>query len=221
VFFGGTDQNADAIEGLDIYDVDQDQWFSDGFNSPARRENAAWGDGDLTFWISGGRLASGSPSDEICYYSFSSENWVYADSTPLSARWGGFGAFVAGEYHTWGGRDVDELFADGVHYTGWWADMTSQSAPSARYASHRESGWAWAFGNASMVLLGGLDAPSSYLADGAIYDTSADEWSPISAWPGTASHAFGTAGIAAGELIVWGGRNGVELTNEGARYLLD
>jgi hypothetical protein len=72
-----------------------------------------------------------------------------------------------------------------------------------------------------MALLGGLSAPSSYLTDGAIYDTEVDNWSRIPSWPGGSSHAFGAAGIASGEIVVWGGRNGTALTNEGARYLID
>jgi hypothetical protein len=35
-----------------------------------------------------------------------------------------------------------------------------------------------------------------------------------------ASHAFGAAGIASDVLVIWGGRNGSTLTNEGARYSL-
>jgi N-acetylneuraminic acid mutarotase len=221
VFFGGTDESGGLVEGLDVYDTEQDEWRSDGFDGPTRRQDAAWADGDRTFWISGGRLSSGNPTDELSYYSYTSEEWTTANATPLSARWGGFGAFVAGQYYAWGGRDVDGLFDDGVRFqVGDWSELARDGAPAARYASHRESGWAWAIDDSSLALVGGLDAPSGYLRDGAIYDTTSERWSAIPAWPGVSSHAFGVAGIAGGEIVIWGGRNGSVLTNEGARYLL-
>jgi hypothetical protein len=219
---GGSDQGGDLVGGMDLYDAEEDDWETDGSNSPTRRQDAAWGDGDYTFWISGGRLTSGSPTDELSYYSFSSAMWATALAKPLSPRWGGFGALVEGQYYSWGGRDVDDLFADGVRFqVGDWSALPSDGAPSARYTSHGESGWAWAIDGVSMALLGGLYAPSSYLADGAVYDTTSEVWSAIPAWPGSASHAFGVAGIAGGEIVVWGGRDGTALTNEGARYLLE
>jgi len=222
LFYGGSDEAGELVGGLDLYDAELDDWQTDGTGSPPRRQDAAWGDGDRTFWISGGRFSSGSPTDELSYYSFSSEQWITATSTPLSPRWGGFGAFIGGEYYSWGGRDVDDLFDDGIRFqVGDWSPLEPDGAPAARYASHRESGWAWAIDDESMALLGGLNAPSSHLADGAIYDTTSDLWSPIPAWPEGASHAYGVAGIVSGEIVVWGGRNGTVLTNEGARYLLE
>jgi hypothetical protein len=222
VFYGGTDGSGELVEGLDLYDVDQDNWQNDGFDGPLRRQDTAWAGGERTFWISGGRLASGSATDDLAYYSFSSETWITAAATPLSARWGGFGAFVGGNYYAWGGRDVDDLFDDGVRFqVGDWEALPTEGTLPPRYASHRESGWSWAVADVRMVLLGGLDAPSGYLTDGAMYDTVDRTWSTIPAWPGVASHAFGVAGIASGEIIVWGGRDGTELTNEGARYLIE
>jgi hypothetical protein len=221
LFFGGTDGSGELVEGLDLYDVDQDDW-ENGSNTPARRQDTAWAGGERTFWISGGRLASGSATDDLAYYSLSSQNWVTAAATPLSARWGGFGAFVGGNYYAWGGRDVDDLFDDGVRFqVGDWEALPTEGTLPPRYASHRESGWSWDVDDVQMVLLGGLDAPSGYLTDGATYDTADRIWSTIPAWPGVASHAFGVAGIASGEIVVWGGRDGTELTNEGARYLIE
>jgi len=223
LFFGGTDAAGDLIEGLDLYDIGDDSWeTASSWQAPERVQDASIGDGDLTFWVAGGRLASGSPTDEITYYSFTNHDWNAISDSPFSARWGGFGAFIGSEFHTWGGRDVDEIFADGTRYdVGRWADLPTEGAPAARYGSHRESGWSWADGGTGMVILGGLDAPSSYLTDGARYDRDADAWTPIAPWPGGASHAYGAAGIAAGEVVVWGGRSGAALTNEGARYLLE
>jgi hypothetical protein len=222
LFFGGSDASGALVAGLDLYDTERDEWQEDGANTPTSRQDVSWGDGDRTVWISGGRLASGSPTDQIRYYSLSSEAWITASATPLSPRWGGFGALVGGQYYSWGGRDVDDLFDDGIRFqVGDWSELESDGAPTPRYASHRESGWAWAIDGGSMVLLGGMDAPSSYLADGASYDTTSDVWSAIPAWPGGASHAFGVAAIVGGEVVVWGGRDGTALTNEGARYLLE
>jgi len=224
VFWGGTDEGGGLLGGLDIYDTEADTWqAAPTSNEPTPRQDAAWGDGDLTFWLSGGRLASGAPSEDVVYYSFGSERWVNVTDAPLSPRWGGFGAFIGSEYHTWGGRDVDGVLGDGARYgAGTWPELPATGAPTSRYAAYREAGWAWSSGTSTMVMLGGLDAPSSYLQDGAIYDASNDSWSAIPAWPGRHdSHAFGAAGIAAGEIVVWGGRSETELTNGGTRYLLE
>ena len=110
--------------------------------------------------------------------------------------------------------------------------MTSQGAPSSRYRSHRESGWALPV-DTEVILIGGLDDPGSYLQDGGIYQpgtnttggfgttggTTDAGWTSIEAWPGSASHAFGAVDWVAGEVVVWGGRDGSSLTNTGVRYL--
>jgi hypothetical protein len=130
-------------------------------------------------------------------------------------------------FFVWGGRDLDGLFGDGFGYglgTSEWNSMNTSSAPSARFVVHRESGWALVDTEdlgATIVMIAGLDAPGSYLRDGGIFDAENNEWSDIPAWPATASHAFGAAGIASGELIIWGGRAAdATLTNEGVRYEL-
>jgi hypothetical protein len=142
-------------------------------------------------------------------------------------RWGSFAAFADATFFVWGGRDINGPFGDGSGYrilTTSWNVMSGASAPSPRYAVDRESGWAFAVDpeglRPSVVIIAGLDAPGSYLSDGAVYDTDGDAWVGIPAWPSAASHAFGATGIASGELVIWGGRDGATLTNQGERYVL-
>jgi hypothetical protein len=72
--------------------------------------------------------------------------------------------------------------------------------------------------SARLVLIAGLDSANSYLADGGIYDVDLDDWEEIPDWPSAATHAFGAAGLVAGELVIWGGRDMTTLTNQGVRY---
>jgi hypothetical protein len=141
----------------------------------------------------------------------------------LPPRSGAFATFVDLEFHIWGGRDQGANYRDGTLFDigeprGWWSRQ-EEYAPSARYRSHRESGWAFGVGKLIFVI-GGLDAPDSYLRDGGIYDATGEGngWTDIEAWPGSASHAFGVVDWVADTIVVWGGRDGRSLTNTGARY---
>jgi len=221
MFWAGRDEVGDELGGLDMYDPDSDSWQeADSRSEPTPREDPAWGAGNLTFWTFGGRGGSNGASDDANYYSIGTNSWYPRLNPSLSPRWGGFGAFLAGSFHVWGGRDVSNLFDDGMYYelTGF-HEMTGSDGPSARYASHGESGWSLAVDDHLFVVLGGLSGPGAYLADGALYDTDRLEWTNIEAWPGGASHAYGAVGWVAGELMVWGGRDGGYVTNSGVRYL--
>jgi len=225
VFFGGH-TGAGPLGGLDSYDPVMDVWEAGMLGSPPAVADPAVASGTATVWTYGGRTALNTGVSGSTYYSMSSNRWVDADSrTP--GRWGSFSAFASsGAFFVWGGRNLNDLFDDGAGYDvgllSNWESMSSFGAPSARFATDRESGWAFvmdpATTNESIVIIAGLDAPGSYLADGAIYDVNGDDWEVIPAWPSQASHAFGAAGLAAGELIVWGGRDGTTLTNQGVRY---
>jgi hypothetical protein len=222
--WAGRDGAGEALAGLEFFDPEADQWreAENRWDEPSERYDASPASGELTFWIFGGRTPSGEASDEAAYYSFTSEEWLQRwDSVDLSARWGGFGAFVDGRYYTWGGRDLDNLFDDGMSYNplDTWESIEQSGAPSGRYSAFRESGWSLAVDERWFILLGGLDNPGTYRSDGARYDTQAAAWSAIEAWPGSASHAFGAVDWVAGEIVVWGGRDGSALTNTGVRYL--
>jgi hypothetical protein len=224
VFFGGRDAMG-SLGGLDVYDPATDMWDDGMMGSPPPSEDPAAAGGTLTFWAYGGRTPTNTGVSEMRYWSMNSARWM--PSEPLDpGRWGSFAALADTTFYVWGGRDLDELFGDGSGYglgTAEWAPMGTSSAPSPRFAVNRESGWTFVheedFG-LSVVLIGGFDAPGSHLRDGGIYDTEREEWNPIPAWTATASHAFGVAGIASGELIIWGGRADAGLTNEGVRYSL-
>jgi hypothetical protein len=181
----------------------------------------------LTFWTYGGRTPMNTGISQLNYWSMQSARWM--PSEPLDpGRWGSFAAVVDSTFFVWGGRAVTDIFGDGFGYglgTSNWDSISQESAPSARFAIDRESGWTFVADpegfRPSVVVIAGFDAPGSYLTDGGIYDAEGDEWIAIPAWPSTASHAFGAAGIASEELIIWGGRDGTTtLTNQGVRYPL-
>jgi hypothetical protein len=225
VFFGGHDAMG-PLGGLDVYDPAGDSWEPGMTGSPPATADPAAAGGSLTFWTYGGRTAMNTGVTDLSYWSMTSARWMGSD--PLDpGRWGSFAAFADATFFVWGGRDVNGPFGDGFGYSiaaAQWEEMSDESAPSGRFAIDRESGWTFAVDpegfRPAIVVLGGLDAPGSYLRDGGVYDTDDETWDDIPAWPSMASHAFGAAGIASDELVIWGGRNGSTLTNEGARYPL-
>jgi hypothetical protein len=226
VFVGGHDDQERPLGGLDEYDLGMDEWVTGMQDSPSPVADPAVAGGTQTVWTYGGRTEMNTGVSGLSYYSMQGHRWL--DAAPFSpGRWGSFAAFANGEFFVWGGRNLTDFFDDGASYGvgsfSNWGSVSSFDAPSARIATNRESGWAFVMdpGTTSerVLLVGGLDAPDSYLTDGAIYEVDSDDWEAIPAWPSTATHAFGVAGIAAGELIVWGGRRDENtLTNEGVRY---
>jgi hypothetical protein len=226
VFFGGQGAAGTPLGGLDAYDLELDIWEPGMENSPPAVADPAAAGGSVTFWTHGGRTEMNSGVPDSSYYSMTSDRWNDSDSFS-PGRWGAFSAFTDA-FFVWGGRNLDGLLDDGASHSpgGFsWQSMESRGSPRARFAIDRESGWTFVMNpemsNEALVLIAGLDAPGSYLADGATYDTTREEWKAIPAWPSQETHAFGAAGLAAGELIVWGGRDGrdeMTLTNQGVRY---
>jgi hypothetical protein len=221
LFWAGRGGDGEQLTGLDIYDTDADSWYSaDASNEPSLREEPAWAAGMLTFWAYGGRLDSETGSDRSAYYSINSDSWNALPEGATEPRWGSFGGLVDGNFHVWGGRDVSTTYDSGVVYSsGDWDDIGGANAPSARYAAHRESGWAFVLSTEHIAVVAGLESAGTYLRDGGIYDSSEAAWTTFESWPHAASHAFGAAGFVAGEIVVWGGRDGSSLTNTGVRYL--
>lgn len=222
LFWAGRDADGEPLSGLDVYDFESEQWSSaDGAEEPTLREEPAWAAGNYTFWTYGGRLNAETASDHAAYYSMASNEWnTLPEGTTMMPRWGSFGAFVGGNFYVWGGRDVSSIYEDGAVYSvDAWDGLGDSNAPSARYAAFGESGWVFPVNDSRFVVIGGLNGPGGYLRDGGFYDASEDAWTEIKAWPGGGSHAFGAAAWVGGELVVWGGRDDMSLTNTGVRYL--
>jgi hypothetical protein len=225
VFFGGQDA-AGPLGGLDVYDPRTDSWQPGMTNSPPAAADPAAAGGSLTFWAYGGRTSTNTGVADSNYWSMTTNRWLTSEAL-APGRWGSFAAFADGTFFVWGGRDINGPFRDGSGYRiiGLdWNAMGQTLAPSARFAVDRESGWTFAVDpeglRPSVVVIAGFDAPGSYLKDGGIYDAKRGEWTAIPAWPGPPTHAFGAVGIASGELVVWGGRDGDRPTNQGVRYTL-
>lgn len=224
LFWAGRDGAGSPLRGLDVYDIENDAWIlADDSEEPTLREEAAWAGGMYTFWTYGGRLDAENGSDRAAYYSIGQNEWNTLAEGATEPRWGSFGAFVGGSFYVWGGRDVSTNFDDGVVFSlidvDSWESLDTSNAPSARYAAFGESGWVFPVDDERFVVAGGLEAAGDYLRDGGFYDPTEDAWTPLEAWPGTSSHAFGTAGWVGGALVIWGGRaDGDSLTNAGLRY---
>src|SRR5690606_5654865 len=211
--WGGENASGDLLEGIDFYDPNDDDWMPGSTNlDPGKVKNAAWGVGTQTFWVFGGLRGGTQPSGAARYYSMMNDTWVDVGSWTGATRSGGFGALVYVEGVVWGGRSSDhELLNDGAFYplgsaANDWSDFTGGGAPSAREASHLESGWALATDDDELLVIGGLNETGDYLHDGGIYETGWNGgWQSIPEWPTGDHHAYGAVAWVAGELIVWGG----------------
>ena len=69
-----------------------------------------------------------------------------------------------------------------------------------------------------MIVWGGLDLTSGYLATGGRYNPSTDTWTATSTTNGPSARYLHTAIWTGSEMIVWGGINNSGLLNTGARY---
>ncbi len=222
--WGGQNETGNLLEGIDLYDPNQDVWTAgDTSGNPGKRQGAAWCGGLRSFWVFGGLRDGSQMADDGTYYSLIDDRWTDVGSWSGSARSGAFSAFLNIEFHVWGGRNESGALSNGASYTlgtfsGSWRSLDTTDAPSARSASYLETGWSFAIDGDQMLILGGLDDQNAYLRDGGIYDTTRRSWKAIPTWPSTSSHAFGTAAYASGAVVLWGGRDGGALTLEGLRY---
>ena len=118
-------------------------------------------------------------------------------------------------YGSW----VVEQRSDGAYLVGsTWAPMTAIGAPSARLATVRDSGWAFAIRPGVVAIVGGQTALNGTLAhDGATYEASASAWKAIPSWPSNEDHRNGIGVWTGSEFVLWSGRSGGAPTTTGER----
>lgn len=220
VFWSGLSAGLIPLGGADRYRVSADEWAaSTTVSGPSRLGHTACaGIGD-SFFVYGGIDSTLTGTDKAYRYSFGTNSWSTLSRGP-SARWEAFGATDGTSFYVWGGRDAKQVRSDGSRYDNEWVAIDVRGAPSPRYAPLRESGWTFTLDEPSFAVLGGLGTNANYLHDGGRYMTATDSWASIPAWTSSEDHAFGVAVLAAGELIVFGGRTGSTLTNTGERFAL-
>ena len=109
---------------------------------------------------------------------------------------------------------VPQPVATGGRYElrrGRWLPMSTEGAPTARYASRA----AWSAGR--LVVWGGLDGPGAPLGDGGRYDPRTDRWAGMARTGAPAPRARHSLLAAGDAVLVWGGE-GARVFGDGARY---
>ncbi|HEY5958525.1 MAG TPA: hypothetical protein VIV60_18310, partial [Polyangiaceae bacterium] len=185
--------------------------------APDRVTDAAWAYSTDSALLYGGRVSGITKTARGFTFSYANGVWIAVPPGP-SARWGAFATHDGSAYYLWGGRDETGAMSDGYRYNATWTNLAGANAPSARWAPFRRSGWAFAFGSGDIAVVGGMNFAGTVLSDGGRYVRATDTWTSIAAWPSSEAHEYGAAALLGVEIVVWGGRNGSNLTTTGERY---
>lgn len=168
-----------------------------------------WGGFDGTNYLSDMAILTGTVNPENGVWSSPSSNnspsprayhsaMVYPNANPNIAH-----------MLVWGGKNGTQAFSDGkiftinsTNNTTAWAttNIASANAPTARY-DHSMAYYSFE-GDIKMVIFGGKSFGGSYLDNGAIYDISANSWTPISTVPSGVYINDGTAFCSSNTLFV-------------------
>jgi hypothetical protein len=220
VSWSGLSATLIPLGGADRYRASMDSWApAMTMNGPPRLGHTACAAAGGFFYVYGGIDTMLTATDKAYRYNFAMNNWVTLEHGP-GPRFDAFGASDGTRFYVWGGRDSSMVMRTGSSYDAQWAPLGTQGAPVARYAPLRESGWSFDLEENGFAVLGGFDANGEMLHDGGIYSRASDAWTKIPAWSSDEDHGFGVSVHAGSEVVVFGGRTGDSLTNNGERYSL-
>ncbi len=201
-----------------IYDPATDSWKAISTeNAPDASigHSAVWTGDHLVIWGGADRQAF---TDIGAIYDPATDSWhaMSAVGAP-SARYMHTAVWTGSKMLVWGGFADGNCFNDGAIYdpaTDSWHAMNATGSPSARYM--HTAVW----DGSEMIVWGGSgDANHFVLDDGAIYDPSADSWTPVTPDDRPAGRAFHSAVWTGSKMLVWGGINQPSLyLNDGASY---
>jgi N-acetylneuraminic acid mutarotase len=213
------------VAGAERYTVATDSWqvASTLLSSPGTLMDPAWAFTGTNLYLFGGLLGGTTRTDQAWSYSLTTNSWSTLTTTGTAARSGSFGAWDTHSFFVWAGRDATGLRNDGwYYYGGVWSAMGGTGAPPARVAAYLQAGWAFVIEAGNIVFLGGLDANGNALTDGSRYYSApisgGATWTPIGDWPSGEQHLWAAGAYVGGEIVIWGGANGTEVTATGDRW---
>lgn len=97
--------------------------------------------------------------------------------------------------------------------------MEPEEPAPERAEPARQSGWAARIADGKTLILGGSGfSPGSFMINGGIYNRTSDSWTPVQSWPSGENHEWGVGVWTGDEFVLWGGRNGSQLTASLERY---
>jgi N-acetylneuraminic acid mutarotase len=227
LFWGGFDAQGAAVDSAAyLYDPVNDTWSSVNEGEPTARTGSATGFSGLEWLVYGGATGSTSTTETFRFAPLTGD-WTARAAGPSKRRdafstWDGAALFV------WGGQtagSAQTLLADGSRYlpgSDAWSGVPAVGAPSARAASHRETGWAAAIATGRTLIVGGYSgklplSSAEIQRDGAIYDAASGTWLAVPAWPSGEARLWAAAGWTGTEFVLSGGLNGSAPSNTGER----
>jgi N-acetylneuraminic acid mutarotase len=218
--FGGEQKNGSAVGNAGLYDPVNDVWSNTAGGAPPSALSPAVGWNGASFYVYGGRAGANDVAT-LSSYTPSSNTWAPLTAGP-AAREAAFGAVDGANFVVWGGINGTTLKSDGARYATagtTWTPLGTTGAPVARQAVNRVSGWAANVASGVTLLVGGQGSASTdFKKDGAIYDSAADKWTAVSAWPSGADHEAAAAVWTGTEFVIWGGRNAGSVIATGERF---
>ncbi|HTV19576.1 MAG TPA: kelch repeat-containing protein, partial [Polyangiaceae bacterium] len=201
--WGGWSRTGAVLNRSQRYSANSNKWFGATADALDRREHLGWTTLGARLYMLGGRSDTGEPLADVAVYDIGTLGWSSLQSLP-TGRYGSFSAHDGAGLFTWGGRDLDAAHADGLVMDGsLWTPIASDGAPSARWAPHRQSGWACALAGARVAVSGGQDVNGLGQRDGAVYSRADDAWTPLPA--AGEMHEWGVGVCIDGTLVLWGG----------------
>jgi N-acetylneuraminic acid mutarotase len=218
VWGGDLGQGGPASSGAS-YQPGSDQWhLLSPLNAPSARSRhtAVWTGTEMVIW--GGAGAAGYPAAGG-RFDPASLNWtaVSAVGAPVG-RQGHVAVWTGSHMAIWGGLNATGLLADGALYDpvlNQWTTLSAANQPSARSAATA----VWT--GSRLIIWGGQGELAPLNSGGQLAFSSgvpAASWQPVAA-QGAPSARFGHTAIWTGaKMIIWGGRNGGVLANDGAAY---
>jgi hypothetical protein len=226
VFWGGRGATPATLSGTaERYTVATDSWQAASTigTVPGTLQDPAWAFTGTNLYVFGGLIGGTTRTNQTWSYSLTTNSWTALTAAGTTARSGPFGAWDTRYFFVWGGRDATAARNDGwYYYGGVWTAMGGTGTPTARSASHRQTGWAFVIEAGSIVFLGGFDTNGTALTDGAQYVNTSTSggatWNAISDWRSGEEHLWAVAAYAGGEILVWGGLNGTQATATGDRW---
>lgn len=222
LFYGGADRNGNVSAAVNLYDPVNDAWsVASSQAAPSARSDAVVSWSGSLLLIYGGRAGGSGGTNSTYTLDVSANAWDRGNDGP-SQRYGAFGTWDGSSLLAWGGF-TNGIKLDGQTYdvaSDKWTSMQGLGAPTARYATYRQTGWTARIKPRVSLLLGGYGA-TGFLTNGATYNSTTNAWAPVSSWPSGTSHIGGVGVWSGSEFVLWSGRSatGSALTSAGERYL--
>lgn len=186
-----------------IFDTRSNSWRTmtvAGAPKPRKAHIAAWVGKQLVIW--GGGDTSGLFADGARYEPISN-TWRLMAPSPLAATSFAASVVVNDRLFIWGGSTVNGLSSAGAIYdpgADSWKPITSAGAPSARSTSAVWTG-------TKVIVWGGIAGGASpqRFGDGAAYDPTTDQWSPISQKEAPSARGGHVLLWTGSKMVVWSG----------------